>query len=412
MSFKKQITNRIGRSKVTAGLEIIIFSDGTKKINLSLLRRKGTVIEIVSNVSGNTDYSTISKDINRDIPVNIVISGHGIISKKIAVEGIKGNELIHKVLPNANEKDFYIQNIEADNNHVFISLVRKEAIDKILQELSELKLEVISCSFGPFCISNILPIICSEANNRNSLLKTESYNINVKDGKIDSIQIVDVSPERGAYKIGEDELEERYLLSYSSAMRYFTQDSIPHPIISKIESSASNYIEKRIFSLFYKRVLASALFILLVNYFLFNHFFNKQNELQAQLDTQKSSIEKYDTLKSVLSEKEDFLQKSGFLGEPKTSFYADQLAKDIPPAITLNQMNINPLKKSKNPEDDGLSFTSGVINLLGICKNIIEFNNWIKILKELNWVKELKVLNYNHDKEGDQNRFSVEIVIK
>jgi len=412
MNFREQIVYKLGRSKVAAGLEIILLDNGVKKLNLSLLRKKRSVIEQISNISSDNSYTDIVKAIASGVPLNIAISGQGIITKKISIEGIKENEIIHKVLPNANEKDFYMQKIKIDNTHTFISLVRREQIDKILQELSELKLEIINCSFGPFCINNILPIICSELNTANLLINTSIYNIDIKDGIINSIQIADEYSGKTICKIGEDEIEGKYLVSYSSALTYFAQDSTNHPVIPYVESSSSNYIEKRVFSVLSKTILGTFLIILLINYFLFSHFYSKQNVLQSLLDTQKSSMEKYDTLKSVLMEKEDFLSKSGFLGEPKTSFYADQLAKDMPSAITLNEMSINPLKKSKDPEGQGISFSSGMIDLLGVCKDIIEFNNWVKLLKQLNWVKELKVLNYNYDKEGNQSHFSIEIYIK
>jgi hypothetical protein len=412
MNFKEQIVYKLGRSSITAGLEIILLDDGKKRFNLSLLRKKRTVIEQVSNVSSDNDYLEITKAIGSGVSLNLSVSGQGIITKKIAIEGIKESDYMHKVLPNASEKDFYIQNIKVDNTHAFISLVRKELIDKILQELNELKFEIISCSFGPFCISSVLPIIYPELSVANLSISAGIYNVDIKDGKINSIQIAGEPYSKTTYKMGEDEMEGKYLVSYSSALAYFTHDNINHPVISYIETSSSNYVEKRIFSVLSKGILSVFLVILLVNYFLFTHFYSKQNVLQSMLDTRKNSIEKYDTLKTVLAEKEDFLKKSGFLGEPKTSFYADQLAKDIPSAITLNEMNINPLKKSKDPEKDGVSFSSGMIDLLGACKDIIEFNNWVKLLKQLNWVKELKVLNYNYDREGNESRFTIEIYIK
>jgi len=411
MNLRKQIIAKIGKSKQAAGLEVVLFNNGTRKYNVCLLQRKGTQIEKVSESSSDNDYSIIRKDINANIPVSIVVTGHGIITKKVAIEGIKQNEVIHKVLPNANEKDFYLQNIEVDNTHAYVSLVRKDLIDEILQELTDLKFEIIGCSFGPFCINSILPIIGSGLKDDDTIT-IGAYSIGIKEGKIDSIQVVVETSDKAVFKIGDEEIESKYLLSYSTALAYFTENSIGQPAIPYIENSSSSYIEKRVFSALSKGVLAVFLTLLLINYFLFNHFFFKQSALEATLDNQKSLIQKYDTLKSVLEEKEDFLKKIGFLGEPKTSFYADQLAKDVPPFITLNEMRINPLKKIKNVDEAGIAFSSGVIDLAGVCKDIIQFNDWIKLLKELGWVKELKVLNYNHDKEGDINRFSVEIYIK
>ncbi len=350
MNFRKQIKAKIGRSNEAAGLEIMLCSDGTHTLNLCVLHKKRTIIEKIKEITSN-DYAVIRKEIGSDTPVSIVITGQGIINKKIAIEeGIKENQLIHKILPNANYKDFYLQNVELDSTHAYVSLARRDLIDKIWEELNSLKLEVVGCTFGPFCMSGILPLISVDSR-KDDILKIGAYSITVKEGNIDLVQNANEPSEEGVCRIAEEKMEARYITAYSSALVYFTQNGISPPEIPTIENALSNYIEKRFFSMLSKGVLGVFLIILLFNYFLFNHYFQKQNILESKLAGEKSLLGKYDTLKSALAEKQGFLEKMGFLGKPKTSFYADQLAKAVPAEITLNEMNINPLKRNKNLDD-------------------------------------------------------------
>jgi hypothetical protein len=412
MKIKDHI-DKLSRSNTVAGLEIILLGDGKRSINLCILQKKKSIILKKETIHDIEDIKKLKDLIPADAPVVINVNGQGIMHKKVALsENYNDKELLQKVLPNANAKDFYLQQMDINLGSTFISVVRRDAMDELTDELLANKIHIVSCSIGPFCLMNIVSLM-ENSNESDQSIEIGKYSLQIKNSNIESFKISETTNAPVPFKIGDEEIEGNSIVAYSAGIGYFvpTQTSVKLNIAS-ITGNALEFTEKRLFHSIGLVLLVLFLITLLGNYFLFNHYFIKRTQLEAIVNSQKSAIEKYDTLKTMLEEKRDFLSKAGILSQPKTSFYADQLVKDIPSEMVLSEMNINPRVINVNADDKDMTFTSGVIKVYGACRNSLNLEEWISSIKKKDWVKGLSVLNYNHDRETNLGHFSIEIAIK
>jgi hypothetical protein len=279
----------------------------------------------------------------------------------------------------------------------------------VLEELVSHKIDAVSCNFGPFCINQLIPLL-SEQSISVSELSAGRYIYKIKNSRVDSFLTNEKPAQLPEFEIGEEKVDRNDILAYSAAAGYFIQGSNKNPVkIPMLTGLAEEFSQKQLFQKAGWAVLVLLISVLGINYFFFNHYFSKKAQLDAIADSEKSSIDKYDTLKTAFFEKRKFLTKTGMLDNPKTSYYADRIAQSIPMEITLSEVNINPLMKSNSADNSDMAFTTGIIDVLGVCKNSLDLENWIKTMQKYAWVKVINVLNYIHDREINEGKFSVEI---
>ena len=152
-------------SSSAAGVECILLPDaspndssiGRGKIVFNLLVFKKERSKVKTEVSHTgIDFETIKKVLSAKIPVSLVINGKGIIHKKVSVSDKEDfPSLLHKVFPNANPSEFYVQNTPADNSsNAFVSIIRKNIADDIIAQFSNSGFYIVSCLMGPFPITS------------------------------------------------------------------------------------------------------------------------------------------------------------------------------------------------------------------------------------------------------------------
>jgi hypothetical protein len=153
--------------------------------------------------------------------------------------------------------------------------------------------------------------------------------------------------------------------------------------------------------------------ILLINYLIFDNYWNKKNELMAAVTLNQGELEKLESLKRQYAEKQTFLSKAGLLEVSKTSFYADQIAIDMPEQISLTGININPMEKKTNEsEEEGYFFIPRTVGIKGTCNKSAYVSEWINILKKKNWLNQVILINFNQDKELGLGIFNIELKLK
>ena len=103
--------------------------------------------------------------------------------------------------------------------------------------------------------------------------------------------------------------------------------------------------QKRFFNHFLKIGLSSVLIILLINFFVFNHYFNTVNVLQETSQLMSNSKDRVTRLNAkVIKSKKmvDDIQKSN---SSKSTFYLNEIISNIPNFIVLENYNYQPLTR-------------------------------------------------------------------
>ncbi len=197
---------------------------------------------------------------------------------------------------------------------------------------------------------------------------------------------------------------------FAAALSYFTGNTHDASNSEIINSLKEEFRQKQRFEFRGIALLASTLLILLINYVIFDHYWSAGNELKSRLITTQSALKQYEVLKAELKQKKEFLEENGMLESSRTSYFGDQLAKDLPASIHWGSLDIHPVKKKK-PDDESnfFFFENKQIAITGTCQRSIELNNWMKEIKKMDWVKNVVLVSYQQDNAKDDGEFLIEI---
>ena len=394
------------KSDTSLGVHVRINSDSKYDIAVVEVNKKKESLEIVSKKDSLSAISEI-KDFNKsNSPVNLTITGKGILSKTIKISSSEEqNSVINRVFPNISLKEFYVQKNNIDQDLYFISIVRKSLVDEIIQDFEKNNIFISNLTIAPFVIQNILPVINTEQ------LELPGFSILITDHIVREIKNTDNSNLALSYKIGTTDLESKYLIPYANAINYFINDSVQESNLNElILDSKNEYTAKKLFTYGGWGILLFVLIILLVNYMFFMKFQSNRDHLSSQLQFHKNSITQLKEYKSELERKSSFLSKNKILSSSRISYYADQIALRLPKEITLTKLDIFPLEKRLKSKQEAVFIYNEII-IEGLTENGIILNNWIKELKKLDWIMRIEITSYSQEDLKAGGEFSIEIIL-
>ena len=391
-----------------AGLEVFFEKDSRITFTLVLIKRNGSLFEIIQTFSAMEAFDELIGKVEKDSPVVVTISGAGILHKQMVDD--PNRSLLNsftKIFPHSNPNEFYIQKSNDEgNNTSYISVLRKDQLDRLLTKLHNIK--VISVVFGPFAIIRLLPLIESTSFINDSILLGR-YQLSFNNNHIENISWSEKVEASDKIKLSHEEYDSASLIPYASVMNYYAAGNlITEAEIESVISQKQDFQYEGKFRLAGISLAAIFFVILLANFFLFNNYFSKSNDLKQSLSINSRSIDQLDSLKKELDSHKQVLASYNFKGMSKTSYYADQIAASVPHSITLEELYLFPLKKSDAGSED-LLFDDKKILISGYSRASIELNEWIKQLQQNNWVGKVNILSYNQTGGKDKGKFSIEV---
>jgi len=393
------------KGQAALGVELVF----TNKDSYTLI-----AVELTGNKEGlevtnryvNLTLEQLATENKKNIPLYFSINGKGVIHKKVKYdEYTKENELIHQILPNASVNDFYIQKSILSTNECWVSIVRKEVLDKIVSEINSFKLFGVKIYLGPFALESSIQLIDE------STLITSSHELIIADNKI--IQIDGLGSVSGGleYHIDGENISSHELIAFATALTHFA----PVQNLQLIENEEisfinEEYINKNKFKAIGITLLSFFFLIAISNLMVFSSLQAVNNDLQYQVNSKKTFVIELNQLKKELDTKQQFIANSGVAQASKISFFTDQIALDIPKSIQLNELFVNPLNKRINKAED-IYFNYNVIKVKGNVNRGIELNNWVKKLKELDWVAGISIISFVQNNLKTAGEFELEITV-
>jgi Tfp pilus assembly protein PilN len=397
--------------KLAAGIEVVLLSDGSHEINLVILKKEKSTLVAEQQRLGIKNVAELSGLILPKTPIILLLNGKGIIHKKVTItDNDTDTTLISKVFPNANVNEFNIQRTYINPSQAFISLIRKELLDKVIDEFKINNLTAIyQCFLGPFTINHLLPII-NERLIDNEQLSIGNYQLQIREQQITDITIVESKSDLFPILIGMDNVPQKLVLAFAGAFSYFVGNLKGVGDSATINYLAEEVKQRQKFEFRAMVLLVTTFIVLTVNYIIFNYYWNKSNELSPQLTQNEASLKQYAFLKKEYEQKKILLETNGLLENSRTSYYADRITSDMPSSILLTEMNVHPLKKKKaNEEREGFFFETKTITISGKSKQSTELNNWMKELKKKDWIEQVTLVNYKQESEKDNGLFLIEL---
>jgi Tfp pilus assembly protein PilN len=396
---------RIVTGSLFAGLEIQFLADGMI-LHLVVLKKKGQQLVVDKMVQDISDLDLLADHLSKNIPLAVAFTGKGILHRRVASDPAGDPKLLlSKVLPNASAKEFYLQIVPAAQDEQYISVFRKSAVDEMLVRLNQFSL--VACSFGPFAVINSLALLGDVKDK----LQFGNHTLHLQDNLPEEVQFTESSSERISFTIGGQNIGAELLVAFSAAFQQLLPPGQNAAVqVESLNSAKEEFLQRKLFLTGGKFLLVIILLLLLGNYFSFSHYWSEKNNLDAKLQTDGGALAGLRELEKQVEVKRSFLEQAGLLRSSSPSYYADQLAAELPDEISLTRMNLAP--RLKLSEEDSIAFKPGHIEIDGSCSQSVVLNTWLQSLKTKKWIKSAILQSYVQDKNMKQGEFEIALVLE
>lgn len=405
-----QIRNKILAIKKVAAVELTILSEDSFLINLIILEIKKGQVVIDKTCYNLKTFSAIKEEIKAGMAVSLIINGKGLLHKK--TDFISDN-LPQSIFPGINPADFLYQYFESQSG-TEVAIIRKNTVDDILNQLEELLILPVSLSLAFYDIQFITEII-----NHTGKIVTSQYNLTLADKKIISYTLnsneekeILVKPE---INIDSIYLKSNFLIPYASATKlliqgFYNNTPIQHKNIITNQKKAAQTSLLKAYAL---GVLIFFLCLLLFNFFIYSHYFSKNNELVSKNQYALQQKKDFDSLSISMKNTREFLTSSGWIDDSRMiSFYADRIALTVPEPVTLTSLNLYPAAPKLSFNSKQWIFRQDTILISGECSDPSLLDNWVKEIEKIKNVTRSKIISYLYKKQGETGFFNAEVIVK
>lgn len=364
--------------------------------NLLTVKKKANKITIIKTASFET-LEKLEKTIDKKIPAIIVIDGKGVLNKEINFE----NETDVNWHKNIDHNTIYFTDIKGDKSN-FISFCRKNIAEEILAKFKNCGIQIIDIYIGSFLAS-----LLNGALKNNSLLSNELI-LEFENEKLIGFSKL-IEKKESHYEIGNDTISSIFLPLYGASISFFVK---PKEILKTTNTTLNNeeLIYKKAFTILGITIISSFFILLLASYFLIQYYGTKNSELNLQTVYSNQSYQQLLDLEEKKEKKLAILKESGVLSSKFMSFYGYEIIKSIPSNVSLNELNIIPLKEDYK-DNKKVFFENAVIEVKGETFHESSFNTWLDYLKKMDWLERFEIISLKKDKKN-KSLFEIKITLK
>ncbi|MBD0832824.1 PilN domain-containing protein [Aestuariibaculum sediminum] len=360
-------------------------------------RKEGTVIYITKLkkqkkkliIDGNFEIKKpieIRSILSKNTPIFLVVNTDQVLTKLIESNQKTTLNTISLSFPNINIDEFYYQ-FSSFKNKNLLSICRKSYIDNLLKQYKELGIPIINLSIGNQILSTTIPYL------KDNIIRTSNAQL-----KIINEEIIKIEKKEDltttSYEINGLIIDNPYLLSFSGALDSVLQSSKPVGNLNNLKHWLKNeYIQTSYYYFSLKIALFFVLFGLLINFFVFNKYYSKVQQLkqsheinQADKRTLQNLTEKINTSRQLT---EGLLKN----GTSKSSYYLNCIIDKIPSNILLESYNYQPLLMGIK-EGKTIDLNTKTIYISGVSSKSKNFSKWILNLENLSWIESIEISNY------------------
>ena len=376
-------------------------ANGHQKLYVTLLKKTKKEVDIESSLESESIEDIINKLPKKQHAI-LIINNEKVLTKKIESDQTEDLKLVYKAFPNISMDNFYYEIVKQDTVH-FVSICRKDDVEELITQYKAQGISIINVSLGSIIAFGICGYISSKTvfTSNAKLLKEDKTIISIEN-------TIDV--EQHTYNINGVYVNNYLLLSFSGALTTLLNNIQSNTNFEAQEQLLlSDYKQKRFFSQFLKLGLIFMFGLLLINFFIFNHYFNKVNNLQqtSQINqTTKLTVLKLNERVNKTQKMVDDMLKSS---ASKSSFYTNAIMQSLPSSILLSELNYQPLQKRIKAEQP-IKVFSNILLVSGSSSNSVDFSKWIAKLETNNWVSTTEIVSYEDVSKGVSN-FSIKLSI-
>lgn len=391
------------------GIHIRQGNDGVPKYFVCLVKAQGHLIDIVSKHENISDVKDLSSKISKEpASVALVFSGRQVIVKKLErSEQHPTEESFKQAMPGAKPDEFYIQYSHTPG-HTWICIVRRSVIDDHLKKLAEHGIRVVLLTLGPF---SLYPII-AQLNSYGDHIQLGGVSIH-RNEQNGWEQVVQDDRLRATFpvKIGDEKIGEDLIIPYSAAFQLLMANEMP-PVsaeVPQLTSTLNDELLTRKYTVIGAIALGTLFLVLLINFFLFDHFHTQNETLSAQIGQRDRDLSSEANTDKDLRKKESLLDSLGYDGGIDQARLIDGIAKALPSEVTWERADIYPLVIDDGQQLGNAHFSDHEIRIKGRSAHIIAVNEWIARLQSEKWIRSVHLEDYRFNNESQTGQFHVKI---
>ena len=365
--------------------------------NLLTIKKKANKISIGAKLTFE-NFETLTKAIDKKLPVLIVVEGKGVLNKEIDFE----NETDLNWQKNIDYNSIYYTDIKGQKSN-FISFCRKNSIEESISNFQKYGFQVIDVYVGSFLSALLNNALKKE------ILFSSDLKLEFQDEKLFSFSKQSKNAQAVNYQIGEDTVSSSFLPLYGSVVHFFIkQKEVSKTVNPNLNSEELVY--KKAFNILGFVMLCGFFGSLLISYFLIQYYGTKNSELNLHTVYSNQSYQLILDLEAQKEKKLNLLKESGVMSSKFLSFYSYEIIRTIPSDISLNEINIVPLKEQYKENKKAL-FNSGIIVIKGGTYAEPSFNNWMENLKKMDWLQHFEIISLKKDRKN-KSIFEIKIILK
>lgn len=393
------------KNRITAcsGIELNIASDGSINISLVRISLKNKLIHIDDKKVYQGVWDEVLNIPNE--PVALSITGKGVLIKKTSRMEMVTEQNLQHLFPNMNLSEFYVQHFQS-GAFSFLSIVRVEVVDEILEEFKKQGVEVLMFSLGPFVVDQVL----NQLNVYGSQVDFHGHQITLDSERnwVDYKYSLDISS-RFALKIDIETMPEEYVVAYATAFQLILHDKMN---LVEVENQVfKQRLEEFMAGMRFKRnammVLMLFFSLLFINVLVYSYYHNLNESLSNTVGQQSDFSVHKEKLIADVNKKEQMIKDLGWNKGLSYAFLCDQIGRTTPSAVLLTELSINSPngKGAIAVKEDRLG--SHHIRLKGQAENVYVINDWIHDLKKTKWVKGVQLEKYKTDDQIQKQVFTI-----
>lgn len=367
---------------------------------LLIEKKKGELLISAKENIGNTE--NIPEHWNMSLPFFLVINTNQVIQKEVEGVDASNEKLIHKAFPNLVWNDFYYEIWRLKTKSI-VAVSRKIYVDTLIASYQKQGVSVAGISLGVCSVSEIM-----------SYSEKSELETNTQVVCWDEINPIVVAKKAAAwttYSLNGLAVENSYLLGFAGILRLILGSSSTSGNVLDYNSALFNaFNQKSLFVKGIKVMIGCLLILLLINFFVFNYYYKKTEEVTSELSVNQSSLEEINTAKARIQVKGTKVKEFIDLSSSKSSQIINEIASKVPASILLTEFAFQPLQK-KIKEEEPITVLDKTLLVSGTTIDNAAFTNWVEAIEKIKKVQQVTIVNFGKD-ETNATVFTIKIQLQ
>lgn len=349
-------------------------------------------INVVSVAENLKDMKEAGEITGRDVPVILHIDGWGVLVKDSGTE--------NGSIPTDGQEFFIREYSKQDGKESYFSIIRNDLLKSIVDLCSSASLNVTGIHSGPFNTALLYPFF-----EEGKAVKAGKWKLTMNNGYIDSLVAEGVENEL-IYDIGGDQINSEFLPLYACIAAFFSGERGDNYLITE---SREEFVYGRLVKYLIVCSLSLILFLLQLNYFIWDNLRNRNSELTFEVTRNEQFLSQLADKEKELKEKENLVRQ--YIGATEKAHYcryADKLGSTLPSGIRLTLMDIQPLTKKQKP-GVAIEYKNRQIEVEGDAGNMSDISEWVNAIGNEKWAKKVELVSFFTDKDQGAGHFKLQI---